>query len=192
MSLCSASCKHYPGRGVEGGRDEASRHWDQPFGRTVSRLEFPVLLSPTPSNATIKEIVPHRARTDPATDQAGGVASEHLHVGMGECLGSKAMNEGLSLNQIPQWPEKFVKRLRDLGITTAEQVVSRGTMTKDLADYLNTSEDEVRRLVDLSRQRLSPDVAKMMSAAVDTTNMGLGKRKAGQVRKRKAGQVRYC
>ena len=40
------------------------------------------------------------------------------------------MNEGLSLNQIPQWPEKFVKRLRDLGITTAEQVVSRGTITR--------------------------------------------------------------
>jgi hypothetical protein len=70
-----------------------------------------------------------------------------------------------------------VSRLRDVWITTAEQVVAlaatAGGVTS-LADHLHTTEDRARELVDRARAALDPQRLRELDTPVDTSEYGLG------------------
>ncbi len=83
----------------------------------------------------------------------------------------------IPLDKVPNWSKEQVARLKDLWITTAEQVVALGA-TRDgaqaLAEHLAISDSEMRRLIDSARATLAPDVQTAMEKRVDTSEYGLG------------------
>lgn len=81
------------------------------------------------------------------------------------------------LESVSGWSKAQVARLKKSWIMTAEQVVAVSATVdgvRSLAEQLNVSEAEVRRLVDAARVKLSPAVRTEMEKRVDTSEYGLG------------------
>lgn len=81
------------------------------------------------------------------------------------------------LESIDEWPPELVAKLKELWITSAEQVVAAGATASGisaLAEHLNISEDQATRLIAAARSRLSPEVAAEMETPVDTSDYGIG------------------
>jgi hypothetical protein len=81
------------------------------------------------------------------------------------------------LTDVSGWSKNHIARLKESWITTAEQVVALSATAdgvRSLAQQLNIPEDEVRRLVDAARAKLSPETLKEMEQTVNTGEYGLG------------------
>jgi len=81
------------------------------------------------------------------------------------------------LEMIEGIPDELADKLKQLWITSAEQVVATGSTpggTTALADHLGISEEEVADLIARARKQLSPEIAAEMETPVDTSEFGLG------------------
>ena len=81
------------------------------------------------------------------------------------------------LESVPGWSEDQLARMREVGMTTASQVVALSATSRglsSLAEQLNTSEDEAERLVQSARAALPPAERAEMEEVVDTSEFGLG------------------
>ena len=81
------------------------------------------------------------------------------------------------LERVPGWSSDQVARMKHSWITTAEQLLALGATPdglRSIAQQLNVSEREAKRLLDSARGQLSPDVLAEMETAVDTSEYGLG------------------
>jgi hypothetical protein len=81
------------------------------------------------------------------------------------------------LSEVPGWSAQNIALLADLGIDSAEQVVAISATSgglHSLAEQLQLSEDEARRLVSLAREALAPETRAEMDQPVDTDERGLG------------------
>jgi hypothetical protein len=81
------------------------------------------------------------------------------------------------LEGLPGWSADQVARMREVGMTTAAQVVALSATSRglsSLAEQLNTSEDEAESLVESARAALSPAERAEMEEVVDTSEYGLG------------------
>ena len=81
------------------------------------------------------------------------------------------------LEGLPGWSADHVARMREVGMTTAAQVVALSATSRglsSLAEQLNTSEDEAESLVESARAALSPAERAEMEEVVDTSEYGLG------------------
>jgi hypothetical protein len=84
------------------------------------------------------------------------------------------------LESIPEWSEELVARAKESWITTAEQVVALSVTTsglRSLAEQLQVSEEEARRLIEAARMQLTPAMREEMEEKVDTSEYGLGVRR---------------
>jgi hypothetical protein len=91
--------------------------------------------------------------------------------------------EDTPLEGLPDWSEEQISKLKTAWITTAEQVVALSATTygiRSLAEQLQTSEDEVRRLVEIAKAKLAPEVRAEMEKAADTSEYGLGANPLGK------------
>lgn len=85
--------------------------------------------------------------------------------------------ETVELVTLGVWPASAMQKLRDSWITTAEQVVAIGSTaegTTVLAKQTGLREDEVRRLLDLTKSKLPEDVRRRAETPADTSKYGLG------------------
>jgi hypothetical protein len=81
------------------------------------------------------------------------------------------------LDQVEGIPVELADKLKQLWITSAEQVVATGATpggAAALADHLGVSETEVADLIARAREQLSPEIAVEMETPVDTSEYGLG------------------
>ena len=81
------------------------------------------------------------------------------------------------LETVPGWSGDQVAQLKKVWITTAEQVSALGATeggVRSLSEQLDTSEEEVRRLIDSARAVLPPAVRAELERAADTSDYGLG------------------
>ena len=81
------------------------------------------------------------------------------------------------LTDVPGWTGKYVERAASAWITTADQVVGLSATPggiRSLAEQLEVSEDEARRLVEAARATLSPAMRAELETPVDTSEYGLG------------------
>ena len=81
------------------------------------------------------------------------------------------------LEKIAGIPVELADKLKQLWITSAEQVVATGSTpggAAALADHLGVSETEVADLIARAREQLSPEIAAEMETPVDTSEFGLG------------------
>jgi hypothetical protein len=91
----------------------------------------------------------------------------------------------IPLESVPGWSDDHLAKLKSSWITTAEQVVALSAThngIRSLAEQLQVSEDEVRRLVESAKARLSPEVRAEMEKAIDTSDYGLGAKPPGKGR----------
>ncbi len=81
------------------------------------------------------------------------------------------------LTDVGGWSSEHIGRLRDAGVTSAEQVVALaatpGGLTS-LAEQLQADEERVRGLVDRARAVLAPPTRDELERPVDTREFGLG------------------
>jgi len=73
--------------------------------------------------------------------------------------------------------EEYTSRLREVWITSAEQLVALAATTggiPSIAQQLRISEDRARELVENARSALAPQVLSEMDRPVDTSEYGLG------------------
>jgi hypothetical protein len=81
------------------------------------------------------------------------------------------------LTGVPGWRKAYIDKLAESWITNAEQVVGMA-VTPDgiqaLAQQLDVSVEEMRRLIDSARASLPPSVARELEMEVDTSQYGLG------------------
>lgn len=87
------------------------------------------------------------------------------------------------LHKVPGWTQDQVARLAKSWISSAEQVVAvcatNGGL-QSLAQQLGVSHEEARRLVDLARAVLPPDVQATMGQKFDSDDRGMGARPPGK------------
>jgi len=91
------------------------------------------------------------------------------------------------LEAVSGWTPEHVARMKSTWITTAEQIVGLSATDdglRSLSEQLKVPEAEARRLVDLARSALPPDIRAEMEERVDTTNYGLGARRPSNDRTR--------
>jgi hypothetical protein len=87
------------------------------------------------------------------------------------------------LHKVPGWSADHVARLAKSWINSAEQVVAVSATNgglQSLAQQLGVSEEETRRLVDLARAALSPEVRATMGQKFDSDDRGMGARPPGK------------
>ncbi len=73
--------------------------------------------------------------------------------------------------------EEYTSRLREVWITSAEQLVALAATTggiTSIAEQLRINEDRARQLVESARSALAPQVLREMDRPVDTSEYGLG------------------
>lgn len=95
-------------------------------------------------------------------------------------------SNGVPLDKVKEWPEEYVRRLKECWITTVEQVIAtsaRPEGLRTLAQYLELSEEETRRLIVAARKYLPPEVAAELERPVDVSQYGLGALEPKKVRK---------
>ena len=83
------------------------------------------------------------------------------------------------LDSIQGWTPEKVSRMKDVWITTAEQVVALGATEKglqSLSEQLNVDIEEARQLYSAARDRLSPEVRRELDRPADTRDFGRGAR----------------
>ena len=81
------------------------------------------------------------------------------------------------LDSVSGWAPDHVARMQRAWITTAEQVTALSRTSnglRSIAEQLEVSEEEARRLVAAARERLSPELRAEMEQPVDTSEYGLG------------------
>jgi hypothetical protein len=81
------------------------------------------------------------------------------------------------LDSIPGWTPEKVSRMKDVGITTAEQVVPVGATQEglqSLSEQLQVDFEEARQLYLAARDRLSPEARQELDQPADTTDFGRG------------------
>ena len=84
--------------------------------------------------------------------------------------------KGLPLGKVQGIPAAWLKALKEMWITTAEEFVSAGATPggrKRLLGYLRTSEEELSKVIDIAAASLAPLLADEMSKPVDA-EYGLG------------------
>ena len=81
------------------------------------------------------------------------------------------------LETIAGWSADQLDRLREIGITTAEQVVAISATEnglRSLSEQLHVPTEETGHLVDLARAQLPPETRAEMERPADTSEYGLG------------------
>jgi hypothetical protein len=81
------------------------------------------------------------------------------------------------LTDVSGWRKDYIDKLAESWITSAEQVVGMAATAEGiqaLAQQLDVSIEEMRRLIDLARASLPPSVARELEMEVDTSQYGLG------------------
>lgn len=81
------------------------------------------------------------------------------------------------LTAVPGWRKAYIDKLAESWITNAEQVVGMAATVEGiqaLAQQLDVSVEEMRRLIDSARASLPPSVARELEREVDTSQYGLG------------------
>ncbi len=81
------------------------------------------------------------------------------------------------LENVPEWSEEQVARMRSKGIVSAPEVVTISATQgglEALAEELEVSVDDANRLVESARQALTPAERETMEEVVDTSEFGLG------------------
>jgi len=88
------------------------------------------------------------------------------------------MHQETPLDQISALSKESVEKLRQLGITTAEQLVSKASVPgvlPGLARQMGIMEEQkAQHVIDAVRACLHPDMQRLLSAKVKTETMGLG------------------
>jgi hypothetical protein len=83
----------------------------------------------------------------------------------------------IPLDSIPGWTPERVSRMKDVGITTAEQVVAIAATEQglqSLSQQLQVDIEEARQLSAAARDRLSPEARREFDQPADTTDFGRG------------------
>ena len=81
------------------------------------------------------------------------------------------------LDSIQGWTPEKVSRMKDVGITTAEQVVAVAATKKglqSLSEQLQVDIEEARRLYLAARDQLSPAARRELDQPADTSDFGRG------------------
>jgi hypothetical protein len=81
------------------------------------------------------------------------------------------------LDTVTGWSDNHVALLREVGITTAEQVVALSATAngvRSLSEQLQVSTEEAQRLVELARKKLPPATRAELEQPVNTSDFGLG------------------
>jgi hypothetical protein len=92
--------------------------------------------------------------------------------------GRDAISE-TALDTLGGWSNEHIDRLRDVGITSAEQVVALAATPRgitSLAEQLQADEGRTRQLVDTARAALAPRTREELERPPDTRDNGLGAR----------------
>jgi hypothetical protein len=101
-----------------------------------------------------------------------------------DASGRPSSEEGSAISEIPLdglegWSDEHLGRLRDVGITSAEQVVALAATPRgltSLAEQLRADEDRARELLELARGALAPPARNALERPVDIRDYGLGVR----------------
>lgn len=83
------------------------------------------------------------------------------------------------LDSIQGWTPEKVSRMKDVWITTAEQVVALGATEKglqSLSQQLRLDIEDARQLYLAARDRLSPEARRELDQPADTQDFGRGAR----------------
>ena len=91
------------------------------------------------------------------------------------------------LEAVAGWTAQHLSRMKAAWITTAEQLVALSATDdglRSISEQLQVSQGEAKRLVELARSALAPDVRAQMEERVDTSNYGLGARRPSDDTKR--------
>ena len=83
------------------------------------------------------------------------------------------------LDSIQGWTPEKVSRMKDVWITTAEQVVALAATEKglqSLSEQLQVDIEEARQLYLAARDRLSPEARRELDQPADTRDFGRGAR----------------
>ena len=83
------------------------------------------------------------------------------------------------LDYIHGWTPEKVSRMKDVWITTAEQVVALAATEKglrSLSEQLQVDIEEARQLYLAARDRLSPEARRELDRPADTRDFGRGAR----------------
>jgi hypothetical protein len=81
------------------------------------------------------------------------------------------------LESVEGWTAEKVSKMKDVWITTAEQVVALGATTngvRSLSEQLDVDLDEAQRLLAAARAHLSPAAQRELDQPADTSDFGLG------------------
>ena len=81
------------------------------------------------------------------------------------------------LDKVPGWSAKQVARLAKAWINSVEQLVAISATSggiQSLAQQLEVSEAEARRLIDLARDVLTPETRDEMEQRFDSDDRGMG------------------
>jgi hypothetical protein len=81
------------------------------------------------------------------------------------------------LDSIPGWTPEKVSRMKDVGITTAEQVVAVAATKQglqSLSEQLQVNIEEARQLYLAARDGLPPEARQELDQPADTTDLGRG------------------
>ncbi len=85
--------------------------------------------------------------------------------------------EQTPLSTVDGWSADHVKKMQDVWITTAQQVVALGATEGGipaLSRQLGISPERARELLDAASAALTPDERSELSRRSDTSNLGLG------------------
>ena len=91
------------------------------------------------------------------------------------------------LEAVAGWTAPHLSRMKAAWIATAEQLVALSATDdglRSISEQLQVSQGEAKRLVELARSALAPDVRAQMEERVDTSNYGLGARRPSDDTKR--------
>jgi hypothetical protein len=81
------------------------------------------------------------------------------------------------LDSIQGWTPEKVSKMKDVWITTAEQVVALAATEnglQSLSEQLQVDKEEARQLYLAARNRLSPEARQALDQPADTRDFGLG------------------
>jgi len=81
------------------------------------------------------------------------------------------------LDDLKFWPPQAVAALREVWITTAEQVVAAGSVEGGVATIVEQTgvrEEEIQSLLERTKSCLAPESAERMGKPADTSEMFLG------------------
>jgi hypothetical protein len=89
-------------------------------------------------------------------------------------------SQGVPLEDVEEWPEEYVRKLKENWISTVEQVVAVSATPgglRTLTRSLDVSEEEMRGLLAVARAHLSPEVAAQLEQPADVEQYGRGARR---------------